>query len=83
MAVATLWIVSLGQVEDLQSHSDSSSQKKPQHNFSVNSTRQISCFLQGLLSIVARLLNGQSLALGRLYPLPWTNSRHFLLNNSS
>ena len=42
-----------------------------------------SCFLNGLLTIVAQLLNGQSLTLGRLFPLPLNHFTNFTFSNSS
>jgi hypothetical protein len=75
MAVATLWVVTMGDeqtqhlpetfkskqstIENSQDHCQSKS--NPTH-------RQISCFLQGLINIVAHLICGQSICLHNLFP---------------
>ncbi|MBW4534216.1 MAG: transposase [Pleurocapsa minor HA4230-MV1] len=89
MAVALLWMVTLGGEPEISSNepliSDrfSSSQSTP--------TRQISCFLNGLLTVVAQLyakryplgLNGQSISFGRLFPLPLSYFNDLAFSNSS
>ncbi|MDJ0744901.1 MAG: hypothetical protein QNJ32_16275 [Xenococcaceae cyanobacterium MO_167.B27] len=45
--------------------------------------RSLSCFLNGLLTVVAQLLNGQSITLGRLFPLPLNHFNHLAFSNSS
>jgi hypothetical protein len=81
MAVALLWMVTLGGEPEISSNepviSDrfSSSQSTP--------TRQISCFLNGLLTVVAQLLNGQSIGFGRLFPLPLSYFNDLAFSNSS
>lgn len=46
-------------------------------------TRSLSCFLNGWLTIVAQLLNAQSLTLGRLLPLPLSHFNDLAFSNSS
>lgn len=50
---------------------------------STNLTRQVSCFLNGLLTVLARLLNGQSIPLGRLHPQSFNYFNDFAFSNSS
>ena len=75
MAVATLWVVTMGDertqhlpetftlkqatIENSQDHCPSKSRP---------TNRQISCFLQGLINIIAHLICGQSLCLHYLCP---------------
>ena len=61
MAVATLWMVTLGGEEITSS----------------------SCFLNGLLTVIARLLNGQSITLGRLLPIFFNHFSDFAFSDSS
>ncbi|MGL5872409.1 MAG: hypothetical protein ACRC2R_08585 [Xenococcaceae cyanobacterium] len=50
---------------------------------STNLTRQVSCFLNSLLTVVARLLNGQSITLGRLHPISFNDYKNFAWSDSS
>ena len=81
MAVALLWMVTLGGESETQSAREliSDSEKSS----SINSTRQISCFLNGLLTVLARLLNGQPITLGRLLPISFNHFQDFAFSNSS
>ena len=49
----------------------------------ITSTPSLSCFVHGLLTVVAQLLNGQSLSFGRLFPTDINRFRHSALLNSS
>ena len=81
MAVALLWMLTLGReqenFQDDELISDES--KLPQ----LTPTRQISCFLNGLLTVVARLLNNQSLPLGCLFPLSFNHFSDLTFSDSS
>jgi Transposase DDE domain len=80
MAVATLWVVSVGcQAEATQpvrllaalpeTHIARRNARKGQ-----TQGRALSCFRRGRLLLVAALLNGQELPLGQLVPEPWPKS---------
>ena len=43
----------------------------------------VSCFVNGLLTVVAQLLTGQPLSFGRLFPLPLSHFNDLALANSS
>ena len=78
MAVATLWMVTLGGEEITSSDEGISDRQQlvesipisegssAEFNSTAGEPRHISCFLNGLLTVIARLLNGQSISLGRL-----------------
>lgn len=83
MAVALLWMVTLGGEQELLTDdrltkvcSQSSLPPPPP-------TRQISCFLNGLLTVIARLLLGQSLTLGRLSPFSFNRFNDLSFSDSS
>jgi hypothetical protein len=69
MAVATLWVVSVGgevEVEEEAQHRrDEPPEEKPARG------REESCFLRGRLTIEAALLRGEPLPFGRFVPEPW------------
>ena len=90
------WMVTLGGEPEISSNEQligncfSSSQSTPtrkrlSEDFSsvACEPRQISCFLNGLLTVVAQLLNGQSISLGRLFPLPLSHFNNLAFSNSS
>lgn len=81
MAVALLWMVTLGGESETQS--DESLIFEQKKSSSTNLTRQVSCFLNGLLTVLARLLNGQSIPLGRLHPIPFKNFQNLAWSDSS
>ncbi len=66
MAVATLWTVTVGGDVDRQINNHLPSEPVKLAKIS----RQISGFLQGLLTIIADLLNGKSISLNGLFPFP-------------
>ncbi len=74
MAVALLWTITLGGEQEAQSHDQLISEKEL--SLPITPIRQISCFLNGLLTILARLLMGQPITLGRLFPLPFNHPSH-------
>ena len=80
MAVALLWILTLGGEQEILSDGLISVRCEPHQ---LTPTRQISCFLNGLLTVVARLLNGQSLFLGRLFPLSFNRFSDLSFSDSS
>ena len=81
MALALLWTITLGGEQEAESDSELFSEKE--QSPSMIPIRQLSCFLNGLLTILARLLMGQPIALGRLFPLPFNHPSHSFLSDSS
>lgn len=81
MAVALLWMVTLGEQSPTSSAQEliADSHQSP----STNLTRQVSCFLNGLLTVIARLLNGQPITLGRLLPISFNHFTDLAFSNSS
>ena len=81
MAVAMLWMVTLGgEQEVLNDEPLISDRLPPSQTFSAPS---LSCFANGLLTLLAQLLNGESLTLGRLFPLPLNHFNDLASANSS
>lgn len=76
LAVATLWVVSVGgEAEATQPASSLAelpllhiARRRTRH---ATRPRLLSCFRQGLLTILVALLHGQPLPLGRFIPQPW------------
>ena len=79
MAIAMLWIVTLGGEEELTDDEILVNDRTLFQSFAPS----ISCFLNGLLTVVAQLLTGQSLSFGRLFPLPLSHFNDLVLVNSS
>ena len=75
MAVATLWAVTMGSEEKrylwerLEDKAISSEQEN-QPSELKKTIRNISCFLQGLINIIADLLVGKGISLNGLSPQP-------------
>ncbi len=76
IAVATLWVVSVGgqadatlPVSSLEALPDSHIARRKATGRSQ--PRMISCFARGLLLIVGTLIRGEGLLLGRFVPEPW------------
>jgi len=87
IAVATLWTLTVGSdinQHPLSSFSDQlSSHHLPNKPIPVQETvRQISGFLQGLLTIIADLLNGKGICLNGLFPFPPPVSSSITFNSS-
>ena len=76
IAVATLWVVSVGGEVDANL-SVSSLEALPQTHIARRTAtkrsrpRMLSCFARGILTIVAALIRGEGLLLGRFVPEPW------------
>jgi hypothetical protein len=88
IAVSTLWMVMLGGDRENQSPRSNFEQLPPKHvAFSkpLNSKplRQVSCFLLGLLSLIADLLNDIPIHLHRWSSFPNTPVNQFYYPNSS
>ncbi len=81
MAVALLWTITLGGEQEAESEHDLIFDGGESN--SMIPLRQISCFLNGLLTILARLLMGHPIALGRLFPLPFNHPSHSFISDSS
>lgn len=79
LAVATLWVVSVGSEAEDNLPASSFEQLPAAHIArrlvsNLPQPRFISCFQRGILTILAALLNGQPLPLGRFHPGPWPTS---------
>ena len=81
MSVAMLWMVTLGGEQEISSNEQLISDRSSPS--SSTSTSTLSCFVNGLLTVIAQLLNGQSLSFGRLFPFPLNHFRDLALANSS
>lgn len=81
MAVSMLWMVTLGGEQEVSDDefliSDRSSASFP------IPTPTLSCFLNGLLTVIAQLLNGQPISFGRLFPLSLNHFSDLHFSNSS
>jgi hypothetical protein len=79
IAVATLWVVSVGGEVDA-SLPVSSLEALPQTHVARRKAtgrsrpRLISCFARGIITIVGALIRGDGLVLGRFVPEPWPSS---------
>ena len=87
MAVAMLWTVTVG--GDLEPHRPDSYDEQLSPNHAAHqqhpggqTVRQISCFLQGLINIIADLLNGQAISLAGLFPQPYPHRATVAVNTS-
>ena len=88
IAVATLWMVMLGGEAENQSSPPSLEQLPARHvvfsqPLNLHPTRQISCFLLGLLTLIADLLNHLPLRLPSWSAFPHTPVDDFFCFNSS
>jgi hypothetical protein len=76
LAVATLWVVSVGGEADARLPVSSLEDLPERHVARRRATgrtrpRLLSCFRRGVLTILTALLQGQPLPLGRFLPEPW------------
>ncbi len=76
LAVATLWAVSVGGEADASLPASSLAELPPTHIArrlfkGRPHTRQLTCFRQGLIAILASLFNHTPLPLGSFHPEPW------------
>ena len=82
MSVAMLWMLTIGGEQEMNQP-----QSLLENSFSASCSTTppplISCFLNGLLTVLAQLLNGQPISFGRLFPLPSNHFRDFHVFNSS
>ena len=84
MAVALLWMVTLGGKQESNQPDESiGARQKPLEATPTPHPRQISCFLNGLLTVIAQLLNGQSIAFGCLFPLSFNHFNDLNFSDSS
>ena len=79
MAVATLWVISVGGEVDANVPQSSFETLPPTHiarRLSKQRARQrrISCFARGILTICAALVTGDSLPMGHLFAFSWPSS---------
>ena len=81
MAVATLWVVSVGGEADAGLPASSLDRLPPRHvarrraGAPQSRGRQLSCFRRGQVFIIARLVQGRALPLGHFLPEPWPDKR--------
>lgn len=81
MSVAMLWMLTLGgEQENSHERSLISARSLPSK---LTTNRSLSCFVNGLLTVVAQLLKGQSLSFGRLFPSPFNHFNDLSFANSS
>ena len=75
-----LWVLILDEEQEInddeQLFSDRTARTQTTTDLSV------SCLVNGLLTIVTQLLNGQSLSFGHLFPLPLSHFSNLALSNS-
>jgi len=76
MALATLWVVSVGGEADATQPASSLEELPETHIARRRVTRRsrprlISCFRRGVVRILAALIRGESLPMGRFIPEPW------------
>ncbi len=81
IAVATLWVVSVGGEAEEKLPASSFDELPETHIARQNSssahpsqTRVLSCFRRGILVILTTLIAGQPLPLGHFFPKPWPSS---------
>jgi len=82
MAIATLWVVSVGGEAEATLPASSFEDLPELHiarrrTTTGSQSRLLSCFRRGIFVIMAALLNGQPIPLGRFYPEPWPSSASF------
>lgn len=86
IAVATLWTLSVGGSADSQFNQNKVGETLHHRSFNSLKTspvRHLSCFLRGLLTIMADFLNGKPVVLPPLRPEPWPNSFPQTIPNTS
>ena len=81
MSVAMLWILTIGGEQEMNDDESFVSDRTNSSKLTTDSS--LSCFIHGLLTIVAQLLNGQSISFGRLFPLPLNHFSDLAGSNSS
>lgn len=79
MAVATLWVVSVGCAAEASQPQPMLDALPPTHTARRQASgrgpaRMLSCFRRGRLLLVAALVNGQAIPQARLVPEPWPKS---------
>ena len=84
IAVATLWVVSVGCQAEAQLPAAALADLPAGHVARRRATgrpagRELSCFRRGRLVLLAALCSGQALPLGRLIPEPWPQSLDTLI----
>ena len=79
MAVATLWVVSVGGVIDAEQPASTLADLPLTHSARLRNKgrkkpRKMSCFARGIMLITVALLQGRSLPTGRFVPFVWPTS---------
>lgn len=85
IAVATIWVVSVGGEADAQAPDGADSMLPPPHPAPCRPTarsrpRLVSCFRRGVLTILVRLITHHEFMVGRFIPEPWEPPEPELLN---
>ena len=81
MSVAMLWMLTLGGKEEISSNKQLIGDRFPHSQ--TSSAPSLSCFVHGLLTVIAQLLNNKSLSIDRLFPLPFNHFNDLASANSS
>ena len=76
-----LWMVTRGREQEVFDD-ESLISDRSSTSFSISSPK-LYCFINGLLTVIAQLLNGQSISFGRLFPLPLNHFSDLAFSNSS
>jgi hypothetical protein len=79
MAVATLWVVSVGGVIEASQPASTLADLPSTHSARLGNkgrkkARKMSCFARGMMLITVALLQGRSLPTGRFVPFVWPTS---------
>lgn len=80
IAIATLWVVSVGGEADATQPVSTLPDLPPTHIARrrprrSSQPRLLSCFRRGWLVLIGRLIRGQAVAIGRFYPEPWPTAQ--------
>ena len=82
MSVAMLWILTIGGEQEMNDGEQLIENFSKPSLASTFSSPSLSCFVNGLLTLVAQLLNGQSISFGRLFPLPLSHFSDLAFSDS-
>ncbi|MGV2830688.1 hypothetical protein [Myxosarcina sp. GI1(2024)] len=81
MSVAMLWMLTLGGEQEISDDELLIDDRTAPSSSTTN--RSLSCFLNGLLTVIAQLLNSQPISFGRLFPLSLNHFSDLHFSNSS
>lgn len=83
MSVAMLWIITLGGEQEVSDSEQLVRKRFDSSESTPASTPTLSCFINGLLTLLGQLLTRQSLSFGRLFPLSLNHFNDLTFANSS